>query len=66
MSMRRLGLDQIDLYYLHTPTMIDAPFEEIVETLAGMRQEGLIRHIGMSNVAPISCAPPCRSPTSRL
>jgi pyridoxine 4-dehydrogenase len=51
MSMRRLGLDQIDLYYLHTPTMIDAPFEEIVETLAGMRQEGLIRHIGMSNVS---------------
>lgn len=49
--MRRLGLDQIDLYYLHTPTMIDAPFEEIVETLAGMRQEGLIRHIGMSNVS---------------
>ena len=51
MSMRRLGLDQIDLYYLHTPTMTDAPFEEIVETLAGMRQDGLIRHIGLSNVS---------------
>jgi aryl-alcohol dehydrogenase-like predicted oxidoreductase len=51
MSMRRLGLDQIDLYYLHTPTMTDAPFKEIVETLAGMRQDGLIRHIGLSNIS---------------
>ncbi len=51
MSMRRLGLDRIDLYYLHTPTMTDAPFEEIVETLAGMREDGLIRHIGLSNVS---------------
>ncbi len=51
MSMRRLGLDHIDLYYLHTPTMTDAPFEEVIETLAGMRQDGLIRHIGLSNVS---------------
>jgi pyridoxine 4-dehydrogenase len=51
MSARRLGLDQIDLYYLHTPKMTDAPFEEIIETLAGMRQDGLIRHIGLSNVS---------------
>jgi len=50
MSMRRLGLDRIDLYYLHTPTMTDVSFAEIVETLAGMRQDGLIRHIGLSNV----------------
>ena len=51
MSMRRLGLDHIDLYYLHTPTMTDAPFEEVIETLAGMRQDGLIRHVGLSNVS---------------
>jgi pyridoxine 4-dehydrogenase len=51
MSMRRLGLDRIDLYYLHTPTMTDVPFEQIVETLAGMRQEELIGHIGLSNVS---------------
>jgi pyridoxine 4-dehydrogenase len=51
MSMRRLGLDHIDLYYLHTPTMTDVPFEQIVETLAGMRQDGLIHHIGLSNVS---------------
>jgi pyridoxine 4-dehydrogenase len=51
MSARRLGLDHIDLYYLHTPTMTDSPFEEIIETLADMRQDGLIRHIGLSNVS---------------
>lgn len=51
MSMRRLGVDHIDLYYLHTPTMTDVPFEEIIETLAGMRREGLIRHIGLSNIS---------------
>jgi aryl-alcohol dehydrogenase-like predicted oxidoreductase len=50
-SLRRLRLDRIDLYYLHTPAMTDAPFEEIIETLAGMRQEGLIRHIGLSNIS---------------
>jgi pyridoxine 4-dehydrogenase len=51
MSMRRLGLDHIDLYYLHTPTMADAPFEDIIATLAGMRRDGLIRHIGLSNIS---------------
>ncbi len=51
MSMRRLGVDRIDLYYLHTPTFTDTPFEEAVETLAGMKQDGLIRHVGLSNVS---------------
>jgi pyridoxine 4-dehydrogenase len=51
MSMRRLGLDRIDLYYLHTPAFTDTSFEQAVETLAGMKQDGLIRHIGLSNVS---------------
>jgi pyridoxine 4-dehydrogenase len=51
MSMRRLGLERIDLYYLHTPAMTDAPFEEIIETLTGMKADGLIGHIGLSNVS---------------
>jgi pyridoxine 4-dehydrogenase len=51
MSMRRLGLDQIGLYYLHTPAFTDVPFENAVETLAGMKSDGLIRHIGLSNVS---------------
>ncbi len=51
MSMRRLGLDHIDLYYLHTPAFTDAPFEEAIQTLAGMKADGLIGHIGLSNVS---------------
>src|SRR3954467_12542331 len=50
MSMRRLGLDHVDLYYLHTGAFTDTPFEETIETLAGMKTDGLIRHIGLSNV----------------
>jgi aryl-alcohol dehydrogenase-like predicted oxidoreductase len=49
-SARRLGVEQLDLYYLHSGQATDAPFEEQVQTLAALRQEGLIRHIGLSNV----------------
>jgi aryl-alcohol dehydrogenase-like predicted oxidoreductase len=51
MSMRRLGLDQIDLYYLHQSTFTDVPFEQAIDTLAGMKADGLIRHIGLSNLS---------------
>jgi pyridoxine 4-dehydrogenase len=51
MSMRRLGLEHIDLYYLHQSTFTDVPFEEAIETLAGMRADGLIHHIGLSNLS---------------
>jgi pyridoxine 4-dehydrogenase len=50
MSMRRLELPIIDLYYLHTTAMTDAPFEEMVETLAEMKADGLIRNIGLDNL----------------
>ncbi|GGK68541.1 oxidoreductase [Sphaerisporangium melleum] len=50
LSARRLGVERIDLYYLHSGTATDAPFEEQVATLAALRDEGLIRHIGLSNV----------------
>jgi pyridoxine 4-dehydrogenase len=49
-SLRRLRLERIDLYQLHTvdPTV---PFAESVGALARLRQEGKIRHIGLSNVS---------------
>jgi len=50
MSVRRLGVDRIDLYYLHSGTATDAPFEEQVGVLAELKAQGLIRHIGLSNV----------------
>ena len=51
MSMRRLGLEHIDLYYLHQSTFTDVPYEEAIETLAGMKADGLIRNIGLSNLS---------------
>jgi aryl-alcohol dehydrogenase-like predicted oxidoreductase len=52
MSARRLSVERIDLYYLHSGRAKDASFEDQVGTLAELRQLGLIRHIGLSNVIP--------------
>jgi aryl-alcohol dehydrogenase-like predicted oxidoreductase len=52
MSARRLGVDRIGLYYLHSARAKDASFEDQVGTLAELRKEGLIGHIGLSNVTP--------------
>jgi pyridoxine 4-dehydrogenase len=48
-SLKRLRLDRIDVYQLHTPDPI-VPFDVSVETLAQLREEGKIRLIGLSNV----------------
>jgi pyridoxine 4-dehydrogenase len=50
LSARRLGVDAIDLYYLHSGRAVDAPFADQVGVLAELRQAGLIRHVGLSNV----------------
>ena len=49
-SLRRLGLDQIDLYQLHAPDD-DVPFADSVGALARAREAGYIRHVGLSNVS---------------
>jgi pyridoxine 4-dehydrogenase len=48
-SLRRLRLERIDLYQLHTPDPA-VPFAESVGALIELRQEGKIDHIGLSNV----------------
>jgi pyridoxine 4-dehydrogenase len=50
LSARRLGVEQIGLYYLHSGRATDVPFEDQVATLADLRDEGLIANIGLSNV----------------
>jgi pyridoxine 4-dehydrogenase len=50
LSARRLGVEQIDLYYLHSGRATDVPFEDQVATLAELREQGLIANIGLSNV----------------
>ncbi|MGN6653614.1 aldo/keto reductase family oxidoreductase [Trinickia sp.] len=69
-NLRNLGLDVLDVVNLrlmfapHEPK--EGAIERQMETLAGLRQEGLIRHIGLSNatvaqvaqarqIAPIAC-----------
>ncbi|KKL89006.1 hypothetical protein LCGC14_1919020 [marine sediment metagenome] len=48
-SLKRLRLDTIDLYQLHTPDA-RVPFAESVGALADLRTEGKVRHVGLSNV----------------
>jgi pyridoxine 4-dehydrogenase len=48
-SLKRLRLNRIELYQLHTPDPV-VPFEASMETLAELRSEGKIRLIGLSNV----------------
>jgi pyridoxine 4-dehydrogenase len=48
-SLRRLRVERIDLYQLHSVDP-SVPLEESVGTLAELRQEGKIRHVGLSNV----------------
>jgi aryl-alcohol dehydrogenase-like predicted oxidoreductase len=48
-SLRRLRVDRIDLYQLHTADP-EVPYEESIGALAELRREGKIRHVGVSNV----------------
>jgi aryl-alcohol dehydrogenase-like predicted oxidoreductase len=48
-SLRRLRVDRIDLYQLHTPDPA-VPFAESIGALEELRSEGKIRRIGISNV----------------
>jgi len=48
-SLKRLRVNQIDLYQFHRPDP-KVPFEESVGALVELKNEGKIRHIGLSNV----------------
>jgi aryl-alcohol dehydrogenase-like predicted oxidoreductase len=48
-SLRRLGTDHIDLYYVHVDDR-STPLEETLSTLASFVAEGKVRYIGWSNV----------------
>ncbi len=47
-SLRRLGLETIDVYYLHREDP-DTPLEETVSALAQLLRQGKIRYVGVSN-----------------
>ncbi|MET7957387.1 aldo/keto reductase [Streptomyces sp. NPDC005317] len=48
-SLLRLGVEVIDLYYLHRPPQ-NAEIEETVGAMADLVKEGKIRHLGLSEV----------------
>jgi aryl-alcohol dehydrogenase-like predicted oxidoreductase len=50
-SLRRLGVDYIDLYYLHRVDT-DTPIEETIGAMAGLVREGKVRYLGLSEAAP--------------
>jgi aryl-alcohol dehydrogenase-like predicted oxidoreductase len=47
-SLRRLGIDAIDLYQIHWPVP-EQDIEEGWSALAELKEQGLVRHIGVSN-----------------
>jgi aryl-alcohol dehydrogenase-like predicted oxidoreductase len=48
-SLRRLGLDHIDLYYMHRRDP-NVPIEESVGAMAELVEQGKVRHLGLSEV----------------
>src|SRR5258708_18184613 len=65
-SLKQLGIDTIDLYYLHR---IDpnVPIEETVGAMAGLVKAGKVRFLGLSEAGPHSLRrPPKISPLAAL
>jgi aryl-alcohol dehydrogenase-like predicted oxidoreductase len=50
-SLKRLGVDTIDLYYQHRVDP-STPIEETVGAMAGLVRAGKVRHIGLSEAGP--------------
>lgn len=50
-SLRRLGIDHIDLYFVHWPDH-QSDFSEAAQTLESLRAQGKIREIAVSNFQP--------------
>ncbi|MGA5561756.1 aldo/keto reductase [Streptomyces platensis] len=48
-SLRRLGVDEIDLYYMHRRE-VNVPIEESVGAMAELVAEGKVKHLGLSEV----------------
>jgi predicted oxidoreductase len=54
-SLRRLGVDHVELYQVHRPDMFAHP-ADVAAALAGLRERGLVREVGVSNHTPAQVA----------
>ncbi len=52
-SLRRLGVEAVDLFYVHRREA-ERPIEEVAETLAGLIRKGKCKAVGFSEIAPSS------------
>lgn len=57
-SLRRLGVDHIDLYYQHRLDRT-VPIEETVGAMAELVDQGKVRHLGLSEVSPTTVRRAC-------
>ena len=57
-SLRRLGVDTIDLYYQHRVDP-DTPIEDTIEAMADLVRQGKVRHLGLSEAAPATIRRAC-------
>jgi aryl-alcohol dehydrogenase-like predicted oxidoreductase len=48
-SLKRLGVERIDLYQMHWPPKDDTPIELYWQTLLDLKKEGKVRAVGLSN-----------------
>ena len=48
-SLRRLGIERIDLYQMHWPANDGTPLESYWQTLLDLKREGKVRAVGLSN-----------------
>ena len=51
-SLRRLGVDYLDLLLVHWPNPAEDRYVQAWEGLVAIRESGLVRHIGVSNFLP--------------
>jgi pyridoxine 4-dehydrogenase len=49
LSRRRLGVERIDLWQYHRPDP-KVPRDEVYDAMAQLQREGIVRHLGLSNV----------------
>ncbi len=70
-SLRRLGVERIDLYQMHWPAKDGTPLETYWQALLDLKKEGKVRAVGLSNHSAVQLeaarkARPCRHVAAAL